>query len=367
MIRALASDPAVGIECFTVAVEKRRVVSSVALMSEVFRLGEVEIPVGEPEFVATASGYERRGLVRRQMDLLHGWSADRGDLTQIIGGIPYFYRRFGYEYAITWPGVRLIHPGVQLEMPAGWSVRSASESDVPRIMALEADVQCSASLACTRSEQWWRWWMRPEAPREVFVAEIEGRVAGSARFGDGPPGLGAAVTAVSRVAGQDPNALWAFLAEAASSGRPVAVGQRNGITEVANPVSTFYPRTYALYGRVADPVALLRRIRPVLSARLAGSPYGNRSGRLLLSNYVSSMTVEYEPGGVHSIAAGPPEQAPDEKGGAGVPPDLMATLIYGRYGAKGLEARYDDVHLGPVAELMEVLFPRVDADIVTSL
>jgi hypothetical protein len=50
-----------------------------------------------------------------------------------------------------------------------------------------------------------------------------------------------------------------------------------------------------------------------------------------------------------------------------VPPDLIATLIYGRYGASGLDARYDDVRLGRAAPLMDILFPQVQADIATSL
>jgi predicted N-acetyltransferase YhbS len=366
-IREIVSDSAVGIERFTVAVESGRVVSSVALLTDVFRLEGREIPVGQPEFVATAEGYEHQGLVRRQIDLLHRWSAERGDLAQIIMGIPYFYRRFGYEYAIGWPGVRVIHPGVQLDMPAGWSVRRALESDVPEIMAMEADIQSSASLSCARSERWWRWWTRPKASAEIWVAEMGGSVAGSARLGNGPPGLDGAVTAVTTVAGRNPNAVWALLAEAARRGRPVALGERRGIAEVAYPVSTLHRSYCALYARVGDPVALLDWIRPVLSARLARSPYGKSSGRLLLSTYSSSMTIDYEQGGVSRVAAGPPEQAPDEKGGAGVPPDLIATLIFGRHGAKGLEARHDDVHLGPLAEIMEVLFPRLDVDLVTQL
>ena len=65
MIRALVVDPDVGVERFSVAVECGRVVSSVALMSDTFHIEGVAIPVGQPEFVATAVGHEHRGLVRR--------------------------------------------------------------------------------------------------------------------------------------------------------------------------------------------------------------------------------------------------------------------------------------------------------------
>ena len=68
-----------------------------------------------------------------------------------------------------------------------------------------------------------------------------------------------------------------------------------------------------------------------------------------------------------SIERSGPDQDPSRQGGIGVPPDLVATLIFGRFGAVELEDRYPDVRLGRAADLAEVLFPRLEADIVTSL
>ena len=55
---------------------------------------------GLPELVGTHPDYRRRGLVREQFEVLHRWSEERGHLMQAIGGIPYYYRRFGYEMAV---------------------------------------------------------------------------------------------------------------------------------------------------------------------------------------------------------------------------------------------------------------------------
>ena len=105
----------------------------------------------------------------------------------------------------------------------------------------------------------------------------------------------------------------------------------------------------------------------MLSARLARSPFAASSGCLLLSCYAFSVVLTYANGEVVGVEPGPPEQDPNAKGGAGVPPDLVATLVFGRYGAGGLAARHDDVRLGRADGLMEVLFPKVESDIVTSL
>ena len=367
MIRALAADPDVGIERFSVAVDSGQVVSSIALMTQTFRLGGVSIPIGQPEFVATAVAQERRGLIRRQMELLHSWSAERGDLTQIIAGIPYFYRRFGYEYAIGMPPFRLVVPGARPETREGWTVRDALPDDAGAITALNAERQRDIDLTCGRSERWWRWWIGPHGPGQVWVAERAGDIGGAAWIGDGPTSMGGAVTALMHVAVAGDDAIRALLAHAATLGRPVVIEERRGVTPLLDPVTVRHPRTYALYVRVPDPVRLVDCLRPVLSDRLRRSPLRGSSGRLLLSLYTTSILLSYADGEVVSVEAGPGEQNPVDKGGAGVPPDLIATLIYGRYGASGLDARHDDVRLGPAAPVMDILFPRMQADIATSL
>ena len=49
-----------------------------------------------------------RGLVRELMDWAHRLSAARGHVVQVMIGIPYFYRLFGYEYAIDIPPARVL-------------------------------------------------------------------------------------------------------------------------------------------------------------------------------------------------------------------------------------------------------------------
>ena len=66
------------------------------------------IPAGQVELVATAREYEGRGLARALMGWAHERSARRGHLVQVMIGIPYFYRQFGYQYAIALPHSRAV-------------------------------------------------------------------------------------------------------------------------------------------------------------------------------------------------------------------------------------------------------------------
>jgi predicted N-acetyltransferase YhbS len=379
MIRALVNDPDNGVGCFAVAAEGGRVVSSVCLIREHMTMEGVSFGVGQPEFVATHPDYCHQGLIRAQMDLVHGWSAARGDLAQIIAGIPYFYRRFGYEYAIPFPRLRLVSPGVTLEMPDGWSVRPASADDVDAIMRLEASTQAHVPLVTSRSARWWRWDISNDDPlRSNLVAIRDGQVHGSAYIGSGwtgsgstwwPPGIGNSTECLHYVAADEVDAVWALLAHAneRGQGKPVGVDERAGFAHVACGVSQRHRSAYEMYVRVPDPGALLDRLRPVLSGRLARSHHARSSGSLLVSFYKHSLIISYKDGEVTSIEPGGPDQDPSRQGGIGVPPDLTAALIFGRFGAVELQDRYPDVRLGRAAGLAEVLFPRLEADIVTSL
>jgi len=369
-IRALVDDPDNGVGCFTVAADGGRVVSSLCLIREHMTMEGVCFGVGQPEFVATHPDHGHQGLVRAQMGLVHGWSATRGDLAQIIAGIPYFYRRFGYEYAIPFPRLRLVSPGVTLDMPDGWSVREATVDDVDTIMGLEASTQAQVPLVTSRSARWWRWYIRNDDPlRSNLVAIRDGQVHGSAYVGPGPPGIGTSIECVHYVAADEADAVWALLAHATErgQGKPVGIDERAGFAQVAFGVSQRHRSAYDLYVRVADPVALLDHLRPVLSGRLARSHRAGSSGSLLVSFYKHSLIITYKDGEVISIERSGPDQDPSRQGGIGVPPDLVATLIFGRFGAVELEDRYPDVRLGRAADLAEVLFPRLEADIVTSL
>ena len=60
--------------------------------------------VGQPEFVATHPDYRNRGLIRKLFEMVHARSEAEGHLVQGITGITYFYRQFGYEYALELKG-----------------------------------------------------------------------------------------------------------------------------------------------------------------------------------------------------------------------------------------------------------------------
>jgi hypothetical protein len=363
-VRELLRRPRVGPERFAVAVDRDdgRIVSSLCLIPEHFRIGGVAFTAGQVEYVATSSSHERRGLVRRLMNLAHRWSQEDGHLAEVIAGIRYFYRRFGYEYAAPFPRVWLLDP---TSAPEGWSVRPATVDDAAAVGRLQETAVERVALACVGGDlAWWRRRLASDLEPRWYVAERDGEVGGVASIGHGPPGV-PDVALLSAPVLREPTALAALTAEAARTGRAPAIQERPSTDALVRTKATLHPRQYSLYVRVGDPAALLDRLRPALTDRLRESDFAATDGALLVGFYERSVLLTFERGEVTKVEARPGVQDPVDHpgGGIGIPPDLVATLLFGKHGAKGLAERHEDVSLGDRADLAEVLFPALERDL----
>lgn len=104
-VRAALTGPGAPVADWTVVTDADgTVVAASALLDHVLEVDGAPVPVSQIEYVATDPRHQRRGLVRRQVDEHHAEADRRGALATLIGGIPYFYRRFGYGYGLDFPG-----------------------------------------------------------------------------------------------------------------------------------------------------------------------------------------------------------------------------------------------------------------------
>jgi hypothetical protein len=200
----------------------------------------------------------------------------------------------------------------------------------------------------------------------VFVARRGDRVEGFGRIQRHPEEL-VARTEMYEAAADSVGAATALIVHArrGEDGADLAVVDRPGTPFSAALRALAEPsRDYlAIYTRIPDPVAFLRHVRPVLSQRLAASAFAGEQGELILSLYDRTVRLAYAGGEVGDIEWGPAMEDPYEEGHAGVAPDAFDALVLGRFGAAELDRRVDDVMLGRALPLLDVLFPRMRADV----
>ena len=127
-LRLVLDDPESAPAGTAVVLDGDRVVATASLLDEELDLCGHLVPAGQVELVATAVDHEGRGLARALMQWCHDRSRARGHLVQVMIGIPNFYRRFGYSYAMPMPRVHAMTGRV--EAPAGLIVRRATAADI---------------------------------------------------------------------------------------------------------------------------------------------------------------------------------------------------------------------------------------------
>lgn len=359
-LRLVVDDTDEGIGSVLVVADGDRIVSTATLLQEHVAVGGVDVPAGQVEMVATDRNYEGRGLVRALMDECHRRSAARGDLMQVMIGIPYFYRQFGYVYSMPIPLTRELRTA-----PAGddnIEVRRATPDDIPAMMALQDAAQRRFDVRMPHSPGCWRWVVQRSGSHQL-VAVRDGVVVATARATPPEEGI-----VLGEIAGDD-EGIRALVAAQAVLGE-VTLLERPGtaLDAVVDEHTAPHPlpdRTREwFYSRVADAAPLLDHLRPALVDRFRASGIGGRH-EVLLSSWHHHVRFTIDDDGMSAVVAGGPEQAPGVKGGAGVPPDQMAPLLLGPHGAAGLEARHADVRLNRIRDLMEILFPPLRSDLLT--
>jgi hypothetical protein len=156
------------------------IVSSMNLISQTWTYAGIPFGVGRPELVGTAPDYRKRGLVRRQFEVVHAWSAERGEMVQAITGIPYYYRQFGYEMAMALGGGRQGNVAAVPKLKEGevepYRLRPVVETDLPFILALDAHVAQQNLIYCPRDEAFWRyelWGMDAKNANRLVWSVIE--------------------------------------------------------------------------------------------------------------------------------------------------------------------------------------------------
>lgn len=357
-----------------------KIVSSTILIPQTWTYAGIPFGVGRPEMVGTDPEYRRRGLVRAQFDALHAMSAAMGHLVQGITGISWFYRQFGYEYALDLGGGRITYfsnvPVLKDGEPEPYCLRALTLADLPFVTPLY-DRECARSLvACPRPEGLWRHLLtgnslgsfehRPYQIIETSDGRAVGYVAPSREIWETLYVIGElAVVEAQSLRAVMPTLLRALKvmgeAEAAKQKKMVnslffALGREHAAFTAAPDLLPKERPPYGWYIRVADVPAFLRHIAPALESRLARSPLAGHPGEVKINEYRGGLRLVFENGKMAIVESWQPVE---HEAHAGFPPLVFLQLLFGRRSLAELRAAYPDIWAkDDTAVLLDALFPK---------
>jgi hypothetical protein len=317
--------------------------------------------------------------------MLHAKSDTADHLAQGITGIPWYYRQFGYEYAIDLDGGRCVYPSLIAPLNDGetemYHFRLATLDDLPLVMELY-DRDCARSLvACPRSAAEWKRSMFDTASQSAsyralhMIETSEGRPIGVIRTSQELSWRGMfPVRIFNVIEGQSlravlPAALRWLKTEAeivaSAQQKPLPtlhfeLGERHPVFEAAPEQFHKITPSYAWYMRVADVPRFLNHIAPVLEGRLAQSALSGYSGEIKVTECLRGFKLNIEQGKISAEW-----WTPEDDASAMFAPYTFLQLLFGRRTLSDLRYMYPDCWAQDEAAIVfEMLFPRRYSNVI---
>ncbi len=349
---------------------------------------DIAFDVGQPEYVATLPDYRNRGLIRGLFEMMHARCEAEGRLVQGITGISYFYRQFGYEYALDLEGRRVTYisliPKAQASVPEPYTLRAATNDDISLLMELYNRQHARSMVWSVLSEHFWRYHIaelkEPLATGQQIsikmIVDNAGAVQGYVMLANRRRSSNLNVYALNIAAGASWQAIVPSLLRALQTygmqmptTRPDVpplnaisfwLGSAHPVYDVlGEELAPFYEPPYAWYIRVPDVLAFLRHIAPVLERRLANSAAASYTGKFTLDFFRGGVSMVFEKGRITHIE---PWRAPYYKSDADAtcPSLVFLQLLFGYRSLDELRYAYPDVRIEKSgAEVMlNALFPK---------
>jgi len=364
-----------------------RIVSSACLIPQTWMYQDIPFPVGRPELVGTEPDYRRRGLARATLDTIHALSAAYGHMLQGITGIPWFYRQFGYEYALPlggWREISLNDVPVLGENEADpYPVRRAFEEDIPALMRLYDRLRAGKLVTTLIDEVRWRYDLSGHTPgsdkeyRAYCILNTAGDVVGyyssPARLWGSRLGVweieveaGVSLRAVL------PSVLRALKAQGEAYAAQTGSGKSH-LAAIRLALGIDHPayaalearlgplqRPYAWYIRLPDVPGFIQHIAPVLERRLVDSVMSGYTGELKITFYRGGLRLAFEKGRLIDAADWRAPETNIRWDGAGFPPLVFLKLLFGHRSLQELREAFPDCWAREEPTLLlNALFPKM--------
>ena len=351
------------------------IVSTLCLIPWTLNYAGIELKAGEMGIVGTLESYRRRGLIRALVERHHELlDVGEFDLSH-IQGIPYYYRQFGYEYAMPLEGGMHLQlhqiPADQAESSQPFSFRLAELADIPALMRLYDATMCDLDIHAPRDESIWRYLLTWSPETEMatqfwLVLDAGNQPVGYAAVQNYGFSKGLNISEASRLTHGAAMAILHHLKTLAMEReKPFIRFHAHPNSALLNTAHAWGAREdgrYAWQIHLPHVGRLLRKIAPVLEQRVAASLLAGFTETICLNLFREAVDLRFEHGKLVSV------DGPKVVDGSAIsmPPLLFAPLVLGYRSREELSAGYPDVHIwGQAKVIIDVLFPKLDSYLYT--
>jgi predicted acetyltransferase len=342
-----------------------KIVAGLNIIPSSWSVGGIELKVSELGCVATLQEYRHQGLQQRLHNEYHRQLLDQGYDLSAIEGIPYFYRQFGYEYALPLLERTTISLDKVPEYKINHKIRPFTSQDIPQADRLLKKSQEKFYVHTIRDEGIWKMQqetgMIAEYKFDGYAVEEKGEMATYFRINYNFEEKELLLREITDVDQTATKSILGFLKD---------IGKQHGLSTLAATISyqDFFTqhmvavggirntRPYAWQLRVMDYLKIFQKMKPLFEERLAKSAYRRLTEKLNFNFYRYTVQLTAEDGAITDVQRLETGEARSIRSS----PLVFTQLLFGYRSREELETIYPDFMVHPSHKnLVDVLFPKM--------
>ncbi|MCW4012878.1 MAG: GNAT family N-acetyltransferase [Candidatus Bathyarchaeota archaeon] len=334
-------------------------VAGLILIPQKWNIDDVEMKVAEMGCVGTVPEHRRHGVQWILNNHFDEYAKSRDYDMCVLAGIPYFYRQFGYQYAVELDYETKIDLN---KLPTETSLvsREFKDSDIPEAQRLLEHIQSNYLVHSIRTPEMWKMQQETgtygaEPFKGTAILDNEKLVAYYRWWAEEE------VFNIKELALKSD----AYIEEVAACIRREA--EEKGAKRIKTKLSDedafskyligLGAETIKPYGwqiKLLDPRSFIEKLGPVLEKRLAESEFKGLTKELRMNFWKYKIKLDFKDGKLVSV-----EHVSEAKRVLGMNPYASIQLFLGFRSREDLDYAYPDFYIrGGNEGLIDVLFPR---------
>ncbi|MFW9831042.1 MAG: GNAT family N-acetyltransferase [Candidatus Thorarchaeota archaeon] len=349
-----------------------KVVAFLCLLRSTCILNSIEVPVGHMEIVGTLPDYRNRGLIRKLNALFEKRAEEYQLPLLVIAGIPYYYRTFGYEYAIPLGGLLTVAtegiPMLKKEELEPVTIAEVTNQTVNQYLAARKKHNSYLDFYRKLTAEELLFLQRGKFGQELvhnfFIIKENQALVGSFYLKVDWGSLQVGELWIQNLS-HLPSVLRYIKAIAKRMKLPIRIEPPSSkalYQALEGFMRSRFVRGYAWYVRIPSIVNFLETIRPVMEHRIAHSELKDLTDSLRISWYRAGVELNFKKGKLKQIIEIKRENIMDMH--VGIPFPMIYQLLMGYHSLDELKQIYPDVGVQVMkAPIVRVLFPKIRAQL----
>lgn len=361
--RFVEHHPVMNREHFFVVKHGDKAVAGLVLIPQVWKIGGVELKVAEMGCVGTAPEHRRKGVQMILNNEFDNYAKENGFDLCALAGIPYFYRQFGYQYALELDYSTELKIEDLPNIDTGIKVEKFDETHIETADEILRRTQERYLVKSVRPKGIWGMQQTTGTyggePYEAVVFTRGEWIAGYHRYVVDNEKKTINIKELGISENVSAKEIAAAIRKQAS---------QKGLTELKTGLSHIDEfskylisrgaktnRPYAWQVKIIDLPGFISKIKLVLEHRIENSDYTGLSRDITINFWKYSVKMSIEEGKIASI-----EKAFGEKDRTiGFNPYVFTKLALGYKSRMELEKMYPDFRVqGDLGSLIDVMFPK---------